>query len=423
MAGRKPTPKKQLAENSEQEAAQKAPLVLTLDHLQSKFNTKYGAGTLTYSAPGIVVDTFRIPSGVFAVDYCSGGGFPLWRSCSLWGPPSAGKTTLALFAALGVSRMCFRCHNYAFLCTCSEPPIRMKSVLVDVEGTHDSEWASNIGLNSKSLIHALPETGESAVDMAENVLKATDCGLVIVDSLAMIEPSAELEAASEDQFIGLQARLVAKMFRKVTSRIISERKQGHPVTAIFLNQVRSKIGGHGNGPSEEQPTGYSGKFAYSLAMRIGSRRIDPSKEPDKYDKGTGLPLVARTSLTVTKHKLLTLSVGAEYDIVKGRSYAEQAQGTVLDLNTTLSHAQQMGLLYQEGSSKWVFQATAKSAKKVFSRKRDFIESLKNSPKGVLALKQILITKAKEAELAYLRSLKEVNKSVHDAEDVLEAEIS
>ena len=290
--------------------------------------------------------------------------------------------------------MCFNCFRFRWLCRCKKVERRhLKSVCVDVEGTFDKNWANALGLPDDEYYYVSTETGEQAVDIADSLVKAKDCGLVVVDSLAAITPSGEIDGSAYDTFVGLQARLVSNMFRRVTQRVIGERKENHPVGALFINQIRAKMGGGrmGGPPPEDQPSGYAAKFAYSMSMRVGSRSIDPNKEKGKVDSSSGMALVAKTSVRINKHKLLVLGNKAEYEIVKGHSYDGFDQGTILDVTSLMTYARALEIIAKNGKSGY------KMGAKTFRTLEEIKTYLLETPDVCFSMKQLVIGKAKSVE--------------------------
>src|SRR5690606_3448584 len=114
--------------------------------------------------------------------------------------------------------------------------------IIDVEGTHDATWSEKNGVDQDKLLVVKPETGEMAVDTADALCSTKEVSLIVVDSIAALTPFKEVEDSADDQHVGLQARLVGRMVRKLTSTLISERNRGHEVTVLFINQYRMKIG-------------------------------------------------------------------------------------------------------------------------------------------------------------------------------------
>jgi recombination protein RecA len=215
--------------------------VENLDDIMNKSNEKYGQGTV-FTGAMMKKDPPRLPSGIFAIDFATGGGFPIYNTTCLWGKESGGKSAIATKAVATASMICWKCFNVIPACTCSKNPLKMRSFWADVEGTMDRDWMNFLGAYPDTYLAALADYGEQYIDVAESALQADDCGLVVIDSLAALVPEKEFEAPSEDQFMGTQARMIGRAVRKLKQRLIREMKREHPCTVIFTNQLRMKIG-------------------------------------------------------------------------------------------------------------------------------------------------------------------------------------
>lgn len=366
---------------------------VTLDTLQQKYNKKYGDGTFV-SGADVSRDCQRIPFGIFAVDYSTGGGVPTNRSSCLWGAPSAGKSTLATYLMKSAASFCYSCFKPLIICTCGKK-LKKRAVLVDIEGSFDKVWADHIGLTDEDYYYVQPETGESAVNIAEEICMAEDCGLMVVDTLAFLEPSSELEAAAEEAGYPAQPRLVAKMFRKVTQRLISERKKNHAIAAVFLNQARKAMGGNASkfANNEDQPSGMAAKFAYSLSIRLGARGLAPEEKDKYFDKETGLPYIHKTSTSVNKNKVIILSKTSEYSFVSTPGF-EKPIGYVIEDKVLLKYAKMHGVL-QNIAGGWEI------GKNKYKTLKDVTDTLENNVKLRTA---IYFATIKAAKVAYLKQL-------------------
>ena len=169
---------------------------------------------------------FHCPTGIFAMDMALLGGIARSQMTLIYGREASGKSTLA-------QRICGRMQRLL--------PDQF-AIYVDVEGTYDPIWSSAHGVDQERMILVQPHTGEQALDAALEFLSKNDCAVVVVDSLAALTPYKEAEASTEDNFPGLQARLIGKATRQLCSKIQEERKQGHFPTLLLLNQWRMKIG-------------------------------------------------------------------------------------------------------------------------------------------------------------------------------------
>jgi RecA/RadA recombinase len=345
-----------------------------------------GAQKLNSSRENLV-DFPRIPTGIFPFDYASGGGIPCNVPTQFYGPYQGGKSTLAYLVAKSLSGICMRCLKPLALCKCKEPDfaikcktcgkpageckhkgdteelcnvcgntrlsctcgsrLRQKTFLCHLEGLPpDDLYFSTLGYGVRdNLIIGLPEYGEQACEMLEAAIRADDCGLVIVDSLAGLLPKAEMEGAYEDVQVGAQARLIGKLFRRIGPVLVQEFRRGHLLGLIFINQLRAHIGASKWEPSEQTPGGWASKHGYRLSVRINQLSVDAEKK--EKDAADGLKNVGRFSMSLlgaeSKQQMLILSGKAEYKIVF-RDWEGYEAGRCLDAPSGIAIAKETGLL-------------------------------------------------------------------------------
>lgn len=174
-----------------------------------------------------VVQPWRIPTGVFSFDLATLGGLPHDRISMVHGPKHSGKTYMAMRSIMGAQQTL----------------AGQQAVLIDVEGTYESVWSGKIGVDNDNLLVVRPDSGEQAVDIANALVSTLGVSLVVVDSLAALVPHKEQEEDADKALVGLQSKLITRMLRVISSAQIAERKRGHHVTVLLLNQQRTKIGG------------------------------------------------------------------------------------------------------------------------------------------------------------------------------------
>lgn len=328
---------------------------LGLDQLITSQNEQYGLGTL-FTGLDLKRDPYRLPTGVFTVDYVIGGGLPIWGTTCFWGPEMSGKSSLALNAVEMVDRLCWRCYKLKEFCECSQPPISMRSVWEDVEGTLDREWAACIGARPESYVVALADYGEAYVNIAERALSAHDCALLVIDSLAALTPEAQFEAPAEDQFIGRQAAMIGNAVRKLKQRLIRERKAEHPCTILFVNQLRTKIGQMFGDP-ETMPGGHAMKHEFSLLLKMVKKALDKSGTDSKFMiESRKKEAAVRHAFTLRKEKVLTIAGSGEFTRVREEmSELGLRKGQVDDFGTLMTYAREYGVVTKdEGSGKWMY---------------------------------------------------------------------
>jgi len=193
----------------------------TLKEVRKRF------GDTSVSSGSTIVQPERVSTGSFVLDFQTLGGIPRGRATMIVGERHSGKTTIACKVTASAQR---------------QYPDEAVA-LVDAEGTFDAVWAAKLGVDLDRLVLFQPETGEAAVDVIDAFIGTREVSMVIVDSVAALTPMAEIESSAEDAHVGLQARLVGGMIRKATAGMIRERRRGHNIGLLFLNQYRSKIGG------------------------------------------------------------------------------------------------------------------------------------------------------------------------------------
>ncbi len=185
-----------------------------------KIEKDFGKGSIMKLGDKTAVSVEAIPTGALALDLALGiGGVPRGRVIEVYGPEASGKTTLA-------QHIVAECQKRGGI-----------AAFIDAEHALDPEYARNLGVNVDELLISQPDTGEQALEIAEELVRSSAVDIVVIDSVAALVPKAEIEGAMEDQQMGLQARLMSKALRKLTG-IVGKTN----TTVIFINQLRQKIG-------------------------------------------------------------------------------------------------------------------------------------------------------------------------------------
>ena len=249
-----------------------------------------------------------ISSGALTLDLALGGGLPKGRVIEIYGPESSGKTTLALHAVAEVQKS------------------GGTAAFVDAEHALDPTYAAALGVDIANLLVAQPDTGESALEIVDQMVRSTAVDIVVIDSVAALVPRAEIEGEMGDSHMGLQARLMSQALRKITGNI---GKSG--CTVIFINQLRQKIGVTYGSP--ETTTGGNALKFYA-SVRLDIRRIQTLK------KGTE-EFGNRVKVKVAKNKVAPPFRIAEFDIIFGSGIS--TLGCVVDL------AEETGVIVRKGA--------------------------------------------------------------------------
>ncbi|MEU4831211.1 recombinase RecA [Streptosporangium sp. NPDC023615] len=282
-----------------------------LETALAQIERQFGKGSIMRLGDETRAPIEVIPTGSIALDVALGiGGFPRGRIVEVYGPESSGKTTVALHAVANAQRG------------------GGIAAFIDAEHALDPEYAQKLGVDTDALLVSQPDTGEQALEIADMLIRSGAVDLLVIDSVAALVPKAEIEGEMGDSHVGLQARLMSQALRKVAGAL-----NNTGTTAIFINQLREKIGVMFGSP--ETTTGGKALKFYA-SVRLDIRRIETLKD--------GTEAVGnRTRVKVVKNKMAPPFRVADFDILYGVGISRE--GGLIDMGVEHGFVRKSGAWY------------------------------------------------------------------------------
>jgi recombination protein RecA len=244
----------------------------TVAEVMAEIQAKCGKNSIMRASDAVFLNVTREPTGIHALDFALGGGYPYGRFIHVFGPHGAGKTFIAMKAVAAMQRK----HPAAL------------AVWVDIEQVFDNKRARKVGVDLDRLIVIREPNIEASLRNAEEFIVVPQVRLFVFDSVAGIVSAAELEADVEDQTMGLGPRMLNKFMKRWIAKNAPRNNEAPHSFAILINQVREKIrrGGNPNMVPKPAPTGGHGlRFFASIEIEVSKGDVvDVGTKEDDSDR-------------------------------------------------------------------------------------------------------------------------------------------
>jgi len=312
-----------------------------MNDLMAEATKRYGKGALVKG--NTVAEHLPIicSTGSFKLDLAIGcGGLPEGRIMEMYGPPSGGKTSIAIHCMREAQKA--KPNKYV--------------AFVDVENSFSREWAEGIGVNSDKLIFAQPFSGDEVFEMVDMMVQNEEISLIVIDSVSAMATKAELEGDYGDAHVGQLARLMSQGLKKLNATMTL-----HPLcSVIFINQIRMKIGGYGN--PETTSGGESLKFYAAIRFEVRRKEVIGDKEN---------PIGFVTTIKNVKNK-----VGPPFRKVETELYIGPDRFGIDNFAEIIDLATENGIVNKSG--KW-YNIPGRDEKEKFDGRDNFVVFLKENP--------------------------------------------
>jgi len=344
-----------MAKKNEQDVSSTENKLKALQAAMTKIEKDFGKGSIMKLGDEKIENVDVIPTGSIGLNAALGiGGYPRGRIIEIYGPESSGKTTLAIHAIAEAQKM------------------GGIAAFIDAEHAFDRFYAAKLGVDVNNLYVSQPDTGEQALEIADQLIRSAAIDILVVDSVAALTPKKEIEGDMGDSVVGLQARLMSQALRKLTSTISKTN-----TVCIFINQLREKIGIMFGNP--ETTTGGNALKFYS-SIRLDIRRVTKIKDGDNV-------IGNKVRVKVAKNKLAPPFRKTEFEITFGEGISKSSE--IVDLAVEYNVINKSGSWFSYGGTK--IGQGKEATKKMLKDNPELMDEIEKKIMAIISEKGLPVT--------------------------------
>lgn len=269
------------------------------------------------------------------------GGLGFGRQVLIWGNKSAGKSSFCL-------QMIAQAQKEGKTCA-----------WIDSEASYSADWATQLGVDSASLIYSPAKTINDMVDVAVQLMEA-GVDIIVVDSISALLPAIYFEKDGEELKHLQDTKQIGAEAKDMTHAVKMLNYANKNTLLVLISQQRNQFGSM---HASHIPTGgMAVKFFSSTIIKLWSSEAEANaiksgiKVGDKIiEQKVGRPV----NWIVDYNKLGPPNLSGQYDFYyQGDLLGVDTVGEVLDVSEMMGIIQRGGAWYTIGEER--FQGRAKA---------------------------------------------------------------